>query len=532
MVPWYVCRSARRPFRERSASTAGGDASPSAFLSQYPSPPTSALTKSRPFLRTVVSASSLDFSQAEVSASPPPSSSDPNRASCDSRRIRFAPLPKSQRPRRFSTGRDVWIEGDGHLSLTGPGLYRETWAVGSLSSTSLNDSCSGSADISFSPSFPARSMSDSSYLAAAEESLPSSYNYAPSSHSGSHRRGATLSSATDKFLHSLSFGRLRSKEGSVKRKSSSDVVNISPSPTSGRNLDPEVVLAGGEALSRRISTGGMSWRNALEQQRAADFRSSGVPMRRTTTQDSDRPRLAYPSIAQNSLRRLSIGTKPEKSEPEPEPEFMEWSNPSATCNPNEGEDDGSGIAWLKKRRRKREIDTRKEQEQATEDAIHQMEKVSPQKDGLQKFRVEAVPAQSTSHGIAIRNAVYSAVTAISEGRTADAAAELDTADEIAEEEDADAEEEEEGDINGDALEDEGEDLTTADIEEEERLAEEARKTTGGAGKEKYHDHDHKSFTHHVEAPKNKVKSPALSRSSTTTSLAADVLRIASPPNHL
>lgn len=52
----------------------------------------------------------------------------------------------------------------------------------------------------------------------------------------------------------------------------------------------------------------------------------------------------------------------------------------------------------------------------------------------------------------------------------------------------------------DEAEENVDDLTAAEIEEEERLAEEARRTTGGASRELYHSHEHQASTYTFRAP--------------------------------
>lgn len=49
-----------------------------------------------------------------------------------------------------------------------------------------------------------------------------------------------------------------------------------------------------------------------------------------------------------------------------------------------------------------------------------------------------------------------------------------------------------------ADDEEGEDLTAEELEEEERLAEEARRTTEGAGREVFHSHEHVAATYQVD----------------------------------
>lgn len=59
-----------------------------------------------------------------------------------------------------------------------------------------------------------------------------------------------------------------------------------------------------------------------------------------------------------------------------------------------------------------------------------------------------------------------------------------------------------------------EDLTAEELEEEERLAEEARRTTEGAGREVFHSHEHVAATYQVDtvsAEVSKKSSPLPSR---------------------
>jgi len=133
-------------------------------------------------------------------------------------------------------------------------------------------------------------------------------------------------------------------------------------------------LNGGESLSRSISTGAGS--ADIERQRKEEFRSSGIPLKKSSTQESNKSyakkqparRILYPSVAQGGIRKRDIRT----AEKDKEPEFVEWTNPSARTGMNTtqqaDDDDGSGMAWLKKRRAEREKKAKEEAELAAASA--------------------------------------------------------------------------------------------------------------------------------------------------------------------
>lgn len=70
---------------------------------------------------------------------------------------------------------------------------------------------------------------------------------------------------------------------------------------------------------------------------------------------------------------------------------------------------------------------------------------------------------------------------------------------------ADDDDEEEDDDDDDQ-DDEDDDLTPAELEAEERAQQQAiRKTTEGAGREKFHSHTHESATYQVDPTFNEIK---------------------------
>jgi len=188
----------------------------------------------------------------------------------------------------------------------------------------------------------------------------------------SHRR---TSSTLSKFLQPLKLGRSKSRE-SDKANNSPDSDSFSHSHSLSLSTSPSTSLSqwlnGGESLARSISGGAGA--SDIERKRKEEFRSSGVPLKKSNTQESQAPsqphrRILYPSVAQGGVRRRDRQHQEQRQAAE-EPVFIEWSNPSAVKsraamngnNNDEDEDDGSGMAWLKKRRAERERKAREEAE--------------------------------------------------------------------------------------------------------------------------------------------------------------------------
>jgi hypothetical protein len=65
-------------------------------------------------------------------------------------------------------------------------------------------------------------------------------------------------------------------------------------------------------------------------------------------------------------------------------------------------------------------------------------------------------------------------------------------------------ESESGDDESDDEDGNVEELTAAEVEEEDRLAEEARRTTGGASRELYHTHEYQGATYTFEVPSSRI----------------------------
>lgn len=274
-----------------------------------------------------------------ISPQPWPAMSDTGLVKVDSvssenRKIRFAPLPEI-RPRRYSTGRGIWVEDgdedeDGELGEN-PGERRQSIDLDDGLDDSDDDENGRTSSMfgswkSESGSFGGRSRSD-------DDGAGSSY--------------------TAKLLRPLSFG-LGKKSKKSGRPSTSD-------GSSGRS----------ESLSRVSSNeSDVSRGSSME---ASSFRPTGIPMRKTRTWESgdsasprESRRANYPPVAQRSrtARRpapVSVSA----------PAFVEWgAGGSLGSNQRqvEDEDDGSGSAWIKKRRQQREQAAAEKKKQEEEEA--------------------------------------------------------------------------------------------------------------------------------------------------------------------
>lgn len=310
---------------------------------------------SRPKLLTSQSTDRADKLRTDPNATPSASvcdgASEAGSSVSGSMRIRFAPLPDPRRPRRYSTGRDIWLEGEEHLHLKGEvEADPDSW----------NEPLPGVDKLlgSFSPALeaPGSAISETFSTNSLSPGIGTSASSTLSIGRKGHKKSESISSLTSKLLNSLGIGRRKSGERSLDRTSSIE------SSTSARNIS--AWMSGGEPLSRRISTGGISSGFDSEQRGAAEFETMGVPMRRTKSTDKDQPaRRAYPSVAQGGQRRQRETSANSTVE---EPAFQEWTNPTAgnsitgSGTTQVEEDDGSGMAWLRKRRLEREQKAREE----------------------------------------------------------------------------------------------------------------------------------------------------------------------------
>lgn len=274
-------------------------------------------------------------------------------------RIRFAPLP-DPRSRRYSTGRDVWYDEDSenHVHLKGRDGFQATpgsWEAG--------DSLSNGASM----------QSESLAMSLGSTGESSSYyrdeqNFLPVGSGKSHKRS---SSTLSKLLQPLKLGRSKSRDNNSQPLSPDGSLINSP-PNSSFALAQW--LNGGEPLSRSISSGAGSI--DLDRQRREEFRSSGVPLKKSFSQEVQGApvrRVAYPSVAQGGTRRRDAMRQGPTGPKIEEPEFVEWSNPSLGGSATNDEDDGSGMAWLKKRRAEKERKAKEEahmKADSTDDSLH------------------------------------------------------------------------------------------------------------------------------------------------------------------
>ena len=403
--------------------------------------------------------------------------------SFENRKIRFAPLPDAQRPRRYSTGRDVWLKEHEHLSLARPASYLESWDSGELRGGLLSASFTKSADASFPATSPGSSLPHFSF-SADDGGLPIPHEAA--SPSGNHRRSTSLASSTGKLFQSLGFGRSKNRDIDDV---SGPMQDASPSPNFS-SIPSSSSMTGSEGL-RRIHSEAANGATSLEQERAKYFGMSSVSMQEAQTQQYDRPRMLYPSVAQGGVRKQDVKKWP--MEATQEPEFVEWSNPTSS-NPSEPDDDGSGMAWLKKRRKEREVREKEE-----------MNESQPIQQRREPVRIE-----------------FNNGTAASEAQLAHATGMQDPASRLGEvcrplslfeQEKRDIDYQDEDDDGVSVRGSEGDTSTIAEREEGERLTEHVRRTTEGAGKEKYYNHSHQSFTHDLDSTKVTGKSPKITNTS-------------------
>lgn len=272
-------------------------------------------------------------------------------------RIRFAPLPDPRRPRSYSTGRDIWFDGDSENHV-----HINTRDMTEVTPSSWSSSGSGKVGPG---SMNGTSAQSNSLAMSLGDSLNDAYPLSPSISESKHAHKRT-SSTLAKLLQPLKLGRAKSRESDKSHSPDSDSNRLSLSLSASPSTSLAHWMNGGEPLSRSISTGAGS--ADIERQRKEEFKSSGVPLIKSSTTESIKKqqptrRILYPSVAQGGVRKRDIKIL----QPVKEPEFVEWTNPSARTGMNgaqqDDDDDGTGMAWLKKRRAERE---RKAKEEAAE----------------------------------------------------------------------------------------------------------------------------------------------------------------------
>lgn len=314
--------------RDTSATGTGTSEGAAPSLSPYQK---SYLALSRPQFRSAQSADSLDRQIPTVANSPRP-------------KIRFAPLP-DPRPRRYSTGRDILTDRDGNqvhvYAADGRSADVGSWSTdGSLTMAGT----SGGDSLLKAPSTPGNLP----FLAVSPASDGVGEAMSPATSVGqwsTHAMSAPTSPVTKTGGMSFASKLFRRKKSSSV--SSRDGFTLSEdSPTTGSGL------FGGFGLSKSLSASGSD----------SGSRRTGIPLRKVKTDDSvssvnSRRKIVYPSVAQrSSSSRFTPAIEASRND---EPEFVEWGNytsrGSLGSRPSSiDEDDGSGMAWVRKRRQERE----------------------------------------------------------------------------------------------------------------------------------------------------------------------------------
>ena len=257
-------------------------------------------------------------------------------------RIRFAPLPLI-RPRAYSTGRNVYLSDapDVAEGTLGDGAER-TWVRRERDEDFLVDDNDG------------LNLTDSDEEDGGKGLFGSWGGGSGSAFKGRKDDDSGLSS---KLLRPLTFG-LGGRKKSSKRSPSADSrasgTGTTLSRTSSMESDAGKI---GHDLSRVSST--------TSSNGAVPFKSSGVPLRKASTWEPGekrKPRPVYPSVAQKSRNRASIDVPKLKADPHA-PAFNEWGNGPSVGSVGQGPttedaDDGSGMAWIKKRRLQREAEAK------------------------------------------------------------------------------------------------------------------------------------------------------------------------------
>lgn len=274
---------------------------------------------------------------------------NPLSPSAANARIRFAPLPLIK-PRSYSTGRNVYLSDapDVAEGTLGDGAER-SWVRREADEDFLVDDDQDLANLSDSDE---------------EDSGKGIFgSWGGSSGSAFKSRKDDDSGLSAKLLRPLTFGLGRKKSSRRSPSADSRASGTTLSRTSSMESDAGKI---GHDLSRVSST--------TSSNGGAPFKSSGVPLRKASTWEPGEKRKSrpvYPSVAQKSrnARRAPVDVTKIRADPAA-PAFNEWgtgasvgsvgARPGASA---EDGDDGSGMAWIKKRRLQREEEARKKAEE-------------------------------------------------------------------------------------------------------------------------------------------------------------------------
>ncbi|PRQ73993.1 hypothetical protein AAT19DRAFT_15560 [Rhodotorula toruloides] len=370
--------------------------------------------------------------------SPPPISSRPSK-------IRFAPLPEI-RPRRYSTGRNVWIvdeEGDDEDGPRRTRLVRvgSDLEDGGGDEFALDDEDDEEEDAGggrglmggkfgswsetfgggmwgLSPSTSRRSQDDDAR--SVTSSVGGSGDVASVGSVGSGGSSGGGGSSSKKLLKAFglkpkskskhaggdddSLTRVSSVESQASRRLSLSTSAEAPRPRGSTGI-PMRKYASWEVGEAASQNGASAGGGAGAGQAVG---AGGGPVYYASPARSARRRANYPPVAQRSRRPApsssSNGSRGMKVE---EPAFEEWGvggvgsrskRTSFSGKEVEEEDDGSGMAWLRKRRLQREREERERREReeaglgAADEGVKAQEEASAQKDEEEQPAPESLPA--------------------------------------------------------------------------------------------------------------------------------------------
>lgn len=337
-----------------------------------------------------------------------------------STKIRFAPLPAT-RPRSYSTGHNLFLEdGDITEGTERAWVRRDSHQAGQASSgaefaVSLSDD-----EEDEEPSRGRRPTQRAKREPAEEENIFSKDRWRMEGQKvgktstpptlGRHQSNKSEESITSKILRPLSFGLVKKKNressraGSartasddgnshVRGESLSRVSSIESDVSRGSSVSGISAFSG--ASSRRTAEG-RTWgseaggirRTAAnsnphrrwEQQQLASKSSSSAMV--SSHQYAPSRRANYPPVAQRSKKK----PKPDAATKVSDPKFVEWGFKTAggsgggmgnnrKVNPDEDEEeDGSGLAWIKRRKEERRLKAEEDERIKIEEEVREAER--------------------------------------------------------------------------------------------------------------------------------------------------------------
>ncbi|BGP22987.1 hypothetical protein JCM10295v2_001878 [Rhodotorula toruloides] len=388
--------------------------------------------------------SSITF-PAPSSAATPTGATTP-AATARPAKIRFAPLPEI-RPRRYSTGRNVWIVDEEGDDENGPRRTRLVRVGSDLEDGgdefALDDDDDDDDDDDEVDTQGGKRLMSGKFGSWSETFGAGMWGLSPSTSRRSQdedARSVTSSVGGDEVRSSASVGSVGSGgSGGSSSKKLLKAFGLKPKSKSKHAAAAAAAAGAGDddSLTRVSSVESQASRRVSTSNAPRPRGSTGIPMRKYASWEvgeaaqngpsasttgpngaavaagggpvyyasparSARRRANYPPVAQRSRRPAPNGNSSRGLKVE-EPQFEEWgvggvgSRSKRTSSfsgkePEEEEDDGSGMAWLRKRRLLREREERERKERQEAEAVGAVQANEPEQQELAQDDTQKPPA--------------------------------------------------------------------------------------------------------------------------------------------